>query len=80
MRGRSRLREAHMPKVIKGNDTMAKQVRHGEHLTFVDQMRAALLPNAGHNEAGKPNFPKAEFLEQRAAERKQAADDEARRK
>lgn len=65
---------------LKDSDTIENQIKHGEHLTLVDKMRASVLPNASFNEAGQPNSPKEEFLTRQAAMRKQEADAEAKNK
>ncbi len=62
---------------INDKDSIENQIPHGEHLTFVDKLRASFLPPTGNDDnTGRPTFPKEDFLTAKAKERKAAYDAE----
>lgn len=49
-------------------------IPHGEHLTFVDMVKAKFHPEVQMDESGKATYPRYEYLSQVAKQRKAEAD------
>lgn len=64
-----------MPQVLAGNKSIEEQIPHGEHLTWVDKLRAMSFPDVNTNENGQTAYPKTEYLKNVAAKRYQDAKD-----
>lgn len=51
-----------------------KKIRNGEHLTFVDTVRAQFKPLVGRdNTTGQVSYPRQEYLTEVAAQRRKEA-------
>lgn len=54
-------------------------IKDKEHLTMVDKLRGKIHPVMDRNDAGQVIYPRREYLEQQAAERKRQADEAKKR-
>lgn len=54
---------------IKGNKSIRDQIPKGEHLTFVDTVKAAFMPAAELDEAGRLHNPRETYLTEQAKRR-----------
>jgi hypothetical protein len=62
------------------SEDLKKRIKHGEHLTFVDVLKAGFRPLHTSDElTGRVKFPREEYLTERAAARKFEYDEEQKR-
>jgi len=58
-----------------GEDQELKGIRNKEHLGMVDRLRGMIHPVMDRSDSGQVTYPRRDYLQQRADERKREADE-----